>query len=155
ELPPGVLVTGKIVEQGSGQPVAGAAVRYAAQRLNPFANGIPLLGVDQPIDIADAQGHFAIAIPAGRGTLTVKSATGEHVLEQLDPDVAPNPYGRRLYVNAHAELDLAADARQHWLDLALTAGVTVKGQVVLGDGSEPKQVVWVHRGLSGPYSDEF
>jgi beta-lactamase regulating signal transducer with metallopeptidase domain/protocatechuate 3,4-dioxygenase beta subunit len=155
ELPPGVLVTGKIVEQGSGQPIAGATVRYAAQRLNPFAKGIPLLGVDQPIDITDAQGHFAIAIPAGRGTLTVKSATGEHVLEQLDPDVAPNPYGRRLYVNAHAELDLAADARQHWLDLALTRGVTVKGQVVRSDGSEPKSVVWVHRGLSGPYSDEF
>ncbi len=156
ELPRGVRVHGTIAEEASGKPVAKATVRYTAHRNNPHAKDVPLLGVDQPTELTDEQGRFSIAVPAGAGHLTAKSATGEYVLKELDERqiFEGRPGGQRLYVNADAALDLPADAGEYAVDFKIRRGVTVLGEMVRADGRRPERLVMLHRGMT-LISDDF
>ncbi len=157
ELPRGVLVHGTALEEPGGRPVANATVRYSANWKNPHAKNIPLEGIYQPTELSDEQGHFTIAVPAGKGHLTVKSSTGEHVLKELDERQIGEgrPGGARWYVNADAAIDLTDDAREHTVDFKLQRGVTVKGELVRTDGRTPERVIMIHRGTTGNFDDEF
>jgi protocatechuate 3,4-dioxygenase beta subunit len=157
ELPRGVLVRGTVVEEPSGQPVAKATVRYTASSRNVGARGIPLYGLFQPTELSDELGHFTIAVPAGPGHLTVKSATGEYVLKELDArQIAEGrPGWRRLYVNADAAIEPADDAREQPIQFKIHRGASVAGELVRSDGRPPQRTIMLHRGLMLPYSDEF
>ena len=113
ELQRGVLIGGEVVEEPGGRPVANASVRYRIMRDNPHAKGVSLEGMKEPTELTDKQGRFTMAVPAGMGHLTVKSADGEHVLKELDEYVISqgHPGGKRLYVNDDTPLDLPDDAR--------------------------------------------
>ena len=63
-LPRGVLVKGKVVEQGSDAPIAGASVQYlagAANRTEKTIAGWPT------VHVTDEQGQFEIGVPSGSG----------------------------------------------------------------------------------------
>ncbi len=66
-LPRGVLIRGKVTEQGSGRPVAGAVVMYIAQRSANDARP----GRGTPTETS-ADGSFAIGVPARPGHLIVR-----------------------------------------------------------------------------------
>ncbi len=62
EMPRGVLVEGRITEQRSGDPVAGAGVRYEPRRDNEFANDDLISGWSATV-VTDNDGLYAIAVP--------------------------------------------------------------------------------------------
>jgi beta-lactamase regulating signal transducer with metallopeptidase domain/protocatechuate 3,4-dioxygenase beta subunit len=157
ELPRGVMVSGTITEQPGGKPVAKATVRYTALQNNPHAKDIPLEGIYQPTELSDVKGHYTIAVPAGAGHLTVKSSTGEHVLEELDGNLISEgrPGGQRLYVNAHAPLDLPDNAREQTQDFALQRGEAIHGEIMSVDDGIPKRLVVIHRAVLTSFSDGF
>ena len=157
ELPRGVLVRGTVVEEPGGRPVANATVRYTARSRNVRARGIPLDGPFQPTELSDALGQFTMAVPAGPGHLTVKSATGEYVLKELDArQIAEGrPGWNRLYVNADAAIEPTDDAREQTIQLKIYRGASVAGELVRSDGRPPQRTIMVHRGLMLPFSDEF
>ena len=129
---------------------------YTAPRNNPHANGVPLDGMFQPTELSDEQGRFSIAVPAGAGHLTVKSATGEYVVKELDERKIREgrPGGERLYVNADTALDLPGDLREYAVDFKIRRGVTVHGEMVRSDGGRPERLVMMHRGMT-LFSDDF
>src|SRR5262249_39175339 len=85
-LPRGVLVRGKVTDEGTGKPVEGAQVRYLAQLDNPslaaedkgpylFANG-------RDMAATGADGTFGVACRLGAGYLLVEGPDADYVLRE-------------------------------------------------------------------------
>jgi RNA polymerase sigma factor (sigma-70 family) len=135
-LPRGVLVRGKITEEGTDEPVAGAQVRYWAQQNNPslkaeetgpynFVNG-------RDMTTTAADGTFRIACQPGPGYLMIEGPSADYVLRE-------NGGQRRLFIGkhggqpwqAHGFVDLDAKAGGDPIDVSVTLrkGVTIHGEV--------------------------
>jgi beta-lactamase regulating signal transducer with metallopeptidase domain/uncharacterized GH25 family protein len=157
ELPRGVLVRGTIVEAGNEHPVSGAYVRYAPRANNPNIKDMSWDRLPQPTVVTDEQGQFNIAVPAGRGTLTVQAASGEYVLEELSERTISvgRSGGKRIYVHGHADLNLAKDASEAAVRVALHRGVTVQGEAVGVDDRPTEKLLLLYRGINVPDSEEL
>jgi RNA polymerase sigma factor (sigma-70 family) len=138
-LPRGVVVSGKVVEAGSGKPVAGAGVCYFAPSkpaAQPdFFAGHPAAGLVHPV-YTKRDGSFALAALPGSGMLLVKAARPDYVpvetsLRELTGGTAG---GQRVYAHAVQPLDVKAGAARQAVTLTLRRGVTVKGRLVGPDG---------------------
>ena len=62
ELPRGVTVCGRVIEQSSGRPVPGVGIGYIMRTDNPLAKTIATRGVDSPDAVTDDQGAFALGV---------------------------------------------------------------------------------------------
>src|SRR5205814_419846 len=69
-VPRGVLLRGKVVEAGSGRPVAGAGVQLWPRADNPFMRPEVLAGYRQTV-LSGTDGTFRMAVPPGPGHLLV------------------------------------------------------------------------------------
>jgi protocatechuate 3,4-dioxygenase beta subunit len=140
-LPRGVLVRGRVEEQGSGRPLAGAAVdyewadRYEAKAPRPAADVSVRSAVTGP------DGTFAFAVPAGSGHVVVKAAEPDYLHTEIALG-ALRGYGkggRPAFPDALAPLRLAPGAEPQDVTLRLRRGVTVRGRVVGPDGTPVRQ----------------
>jgi hypothetical protein len=137
----GSLVRGKVTEEGTGKPVAGAQVRYVAQQDNPnlnaagagpynFANGRDMVATG-------ADGTFRIAGLPGRGYLLIEGPDADYVLRE-------NGGQRQLFQgkrggapwrsHGFVALDLQPDAEPPEAAVTLRRGVTLEGAVAGPDG---------------------
>jgi RNA polymerase sigma factor (sigma-70 family) len=139
-LPRGVLVRGTVMEQGTGKPVAGAAVMYEARYDdNPFYRNdvqTPLrtLGL---LGVSGADGKFELAVLPGPGHLFIRGPDAAYVLaekptHELFGESIIHNY--RHYADAFVSLQLKPQAGPHEVSISLRRAVMVKGRVVGPDG---------------------
>ncbi len=101
-LPRGVPVRGKVVEEGTGRPVAGARVGYVS---NPDRD--PQTGAWNTRTATAADGSFLLGVMPGPGYLTVLGPGEDYVYRELGQRMARAgaPGGRRMYAHAFHPLD--------------------------------------------------
>ncbi|MEX0679502.1 MAG: hypothetical protein WD063_20680 [Pirellulales bacterium] len=156
ELSRGVLVHGKIVEEVSGQPIAGASVRYEPRVLNQRDTDDLVTGW-QATSVSDDGGNYAIAVPPGPGYITVLCPGGRYVVQPTTNSFLREgkPGGRRVYLHAYKTFDLEPDAKEQIFDLKVTRGSTVDTHVVGPDGKIPERLLMIYQGLQAPWSESF
>src|SRR5262249_24562647 len=129
-LPRGVLIRGQVVEAGTGRPVAGALATFAPRGDRGITLGGPVTAR------STADGSFQVGGKPGPGLLLVKGPGDDYVLEAVGSRMINEgqPGGSRLYVNAHAALDLKPGVDTEGVRITLRRGVTVAGLAVGPDG---------------------
>ena len=156
ELPRGVLLQGTITAVPDSRPIAGAAVQYEPGQKNRFAKE-HLVNGWQATAASDAKGHYAIAVPPGAGSIRVMCPGGDCVVEQLSESqlFEGKPGGRRVYVHAHAMLDLPEDAREQTLNLQVQRGVRFEARIEGIDGRTPDTTLVAYQGMAAPWDHLF
>jgi len=133
KLKRGVILRGKLVEEPSGKPVAGASISYyQTHRNNPLY--IPSYNRDT---VSGPDGTFMLAVPHGPGHLLVQGPTADYLHVTTSHGELGTGWGPNLhmYPDALAHLDLPRDETTHPVELRLRRGVTVQGRVIGPDGS--------------------
>jgi RNA polymerase sigma factor (sigma-70 family) len=151
----GVLVRGKVTEEETGKPVAGAQVRYWTQQNNPslsleemgpynFVNG-----KDSATTAAD--GTFRIACRPGPGYLIIEGPDADYILRE-------NGGYNRLYTGkrggqpwlSHGFVAVDAQSGAEPIDVMVTVrkGVTIQGEVT-GPQEKPVEDLNVFCRLEG------
>ncbi len=132
-LPRGVVVRGKVTEEGTGRPVAGAVVRIAPYRSPQQIAGGSCVAAATRLD-----GTYRVAAPPGPGYLVVQGSD-EYVLREFGGDgdgalIESGPGHRRFYAHAYRAVDLKPDGPDQEIDIALRRGTTIRCRVVGPDG---------------------
>jgi RNA polymerase sigma factor (sigma-70 family) len=126
----GVIIRGKVTEQASGKPVAGAVIRDTIGLwINPTVS-------------TRADGTFQIAVRPGRGHLLVKGPGNDYIPMELTFDELEGrkPTGGRFYPDAVVSFDLKP-GQDKQVAVQLRRGVTVSGRLVGPDGKPPREAV--------------
>jgi RNA polymerase sigma factor (sigma-70 family) len=131
KLPRGVLIRGKVTEQGTGRPLAASSIQYV-----PDGADASVLSGWQAIVPSEDDGSFRIAVAPGKGHLLIFGPTGQFVLDE--------PGSKRLNgegqgwsrTQAHAIIpyEVKAGDPPHEVAVALRPSVTIKGRVEGPDG---------------------
>ena len=137
-LPRGVLIRGKVTEQGSGQPVPGATVGFfpRGEQQNLQTGGI--------LVNTASDGSFQLGGKPSPGYLFIKSLSDDYVLEELGYNLVEKgqPGGFESHSHAHMLLDLKPGVDPKQIQVTLRRGVTVNGHVVGPDG-QPIREAWI------------
>jgi RNA polymerase sigma factor (sigma-70 family) len=139
-LPRGVVLHGKVTEKDSGQPVAGATVRYLShqeEQNNPSKSSSTVLETAP-------DGSFQIGALPRPGWLSVMGPSDDYVLEPIGSRMVDEgqPGGDRYYSHANIRLDLKPGIATKEVNVVLRRGATVKGRVVGPDG-QPVLSPWM------------
>jgi hypothetical protein len=129
-LPRGVSLHGRVTEEGSGQPISGAAIVFMPQS-RPGADSRSGLGITE----SAPDGSFAFAVGPTPGYLAVQAPSEDYQLQGITNRqfFDGQPGGRRLYSHAFIPCD-PKPARNLNVTVALRRGNTVKGRVIGPDG---------------------
>ncbi len=129
-LPRGVLIHGKVTEEGSGKPVAGATVNFWKRGPRVYQDGGSLT-----VETA-ADGSFQLGVKPSPGYLLIKGPSDDYVLQAIGSQMLlqGQPGGRRLYAHAHRQLDLKPGVDSQEVNLVIRPGATIAGQVIGPDG---------------------
>jgi RNA polymerase sigma factor (sigma-70 family) len=137
-LPRGVLIHGKVIEEGSGKPVPRATIRYmsyADQQDTPRSGSTVL-------DTA-ADGSFQIGAVPNPGYLSVMGPSDDYVLQDVgDRGIGAGFRGRPNYSHANIFLDLKPGGGDTHVDVVLRRGATVTGRIIGPDG-QPVRETWM------------
>jgi RNA polymerase sigma factor (sigma-70 family) len=139
-LPRGEVVRGRVVEAGSGRPVAGAAVEYVQGPPDPAL--VPGSGTDWTVlpQAWDAStgpdGSFELTVFRGAGHLLVSGPTPDylHVETSTNELHRELPGGLPLFPDGLVRLQVPPGGRADPETVTLRRGVTVRGRVVGHDG---------------------
>jgi RNA polymerase sigma factor (sigma-70 family) len=139
-LPRGALIRGKVVEEGSGKPVAGARISFSTFRTTDV-NGINPLYENVA---SGSDGLFQIGVVPSPGHLTVLGPNDDYVLREISEQMVSQgkPGGRRFYVHAFLACDPKPAGESLDVNVVLRPGMTVNGRVVGTDG-QPIQDAWI------------
>lgn len=150
-LPRGVVVKGRVIEAGTGRPVAGAVVFHQAhERNNPyFIKGGPnWFNGDEQTAITAADGSYTLAAMPGPGYVLVRAPTTEYLHDEISSVdlrgmwIWPN---ERNYPDALKKLNPKPTDGPIELDLTVRRGATVRGHVVDSGGQPAGEVVLFSR----------
>ena len=96
----GVMLRGKVVEEGSGRPVDGAALGYA---IRDGASGVPACRARTGPD-----GRYQFAVLPKAGTLAVMGPSDDYVFQEMGERMLHEgqPGGQRQYAHAFVSCDL-------------------------------------------------
>jgi RNA polymerase sigma factor (sigma-70 family) len=136
-LPRGVLVQGKVTEEGSGRPVSGALVEFTTRR-GPMGQDLSMLVH------TDSDGSFRIGAEPKPGHVFIRAPDDDYVFRAIGSRLVMDgqPGGGRLYSHAFAALDLKPGMNSQEVNLILRRGATVEGRVVGPDG-QPVRDAWI------------
>jgi RNA polymerase sigma factor (sigma-70 family) len=131
KLPRGVLIQGKVIEQGIGRPVEGATVQYLAAR-----NPDHVLDGWQGVVVSEDDGSFQIVVSPGQGHLFVYGPTSDYILETIGDRVVHQgqPGGSRYYAHDIIPYEVKAGDRPHEMTAVLRPGKTIKGRLIGPEG---------------------
>jgi hypothetical protein len=130
-LPRGVLIRGKVIEAGTGRPLAGASVQFYA---NPRRDDI-IAGAHTIVASHD-DGSFRIAVPPGKGHLLIYGPTSDYILDEIGwlELQYGRPGGWRTYAHAIIAYDVKPEETPHDIVAELRPGRTIRGRVLDPDG---------------------
>ncbi len=141
-LPRGVVIRGKITEDGTGKPIVGAVVLftpYSSARANKQERHNPTSSATDP------DGAFQVVAPAGPGYLVVQGPSDDYVLREFGAkggEFYAEPGNRRFYAHAYTFLDLKPESVSQDVNLTLRPGTTITGRV-LGPDGQPVRDAWI------------
>jgi len=129
ELRRGVLVRGRVIEAGSGEPVAGARVQYIDRGGDHFAAAIEPARLNTAVSGPD--GRFELPVPPEPAHVLILGPTRDYVpVETSVTEIAGGkPGGKRLYADAVVALGPGPEGSERTLDVRLRRGVTLRGKV--------------------------
>ena len=138
-LPRGVLIRGKVTEEGSHHPVAGASVVFMAHRtLNES-------GRDGGRTKTLADGSFELAGAPRPGHLAIQSPSADYVLQKIGSreffEGQPGSV-QMLYSHAFIACDPKPGGTSPEVNVTLRRGVTVTGRIVAPD-DQPVPDTWI------------
>ena len=139
-MPRGVAVQGRVTEEGSGTPIAGALLLFVP-RAGPRGNDGS--SASSPGYTA-GDGSFQLGAVPGPGTLFVAGPSDDFVLQALDKPIFDNgrAAGLSTYSHANMALDLKPGVDRNEVHVTLRPGVTVTGRV-LGPDDRPVRDAWI------------
>ncbi len=141
KLPRGVLIQGKVLEEGSDAPIAVASVQYAVESANNPNKSDNIVTEWQDIHLTDKEGRFKIVVLPGPGRLLVHGPGEEFVLQEIGSRElnSGKPGGQRNYAHAIERIDPAANATPPEIVIRLKRGATVRGELVDRQGNAVDQ----------------
>ncbi len=124
----GVAIRGKVVEEGSGRPVEGAALGYA---IRDGSRGVPACRAWSGPD-----GRYQFAVLPKPGTLAVVGASEDFVFQEIGDRTLRDggPGGRRHYAHAFVSCDIKPGTESHEVNVVVRRGAIVKARVTAPDG---------------------
>ncbi len=137
-LPRGVAVHGKVTEEGSARPVAGASVLFM-----PHARAAGEANSHNESETA-ADGSFELAAPPGAGHLAVLAPTEDYVLREIGNRefLTGSPGGRRIYSHSFVACDPQQGGTGLSVNIALRRGMTILGRLI-GPDEKPLKDGWI------------
>ena len=139
-MPRGVAVQGRVTEEGSGTPIAGALLHFVP-RAGPRGNDGSSASTP---GYTAGDGSFQLGAVPGPGTLFVAGPSDDFVLQALDKPIFDNgrAAGLSTYSHANMALDLKPGVDRNEVHVTLRPGVTVTGRV-LGPDDRPVRDAWI------------
>ena len=125
----GVAIEGRVTEEGSAKPVAGAVARFTPYESDHSRDDRR----SGTASVTKPDGTFQLAAVPSRGYLVVQGPSDDYVLRELGASGGlsyAEPGSQRHYADAYTFLDLKAASGSRKVDLAVRRGVTIKGRVV-------------------------
>ena len=125
----GVLIHGKVVEEGTGRALTGASVQYIP--MGRRDNGVMASGSDTTVASTN-DGSYQITVRPGKGHLFVFGPTSDSILEAIGSHAIHNgqPGGVRHFAHDIIPYDVNAGDQPHEINAVLRPGKTIKGRVV-------------------------
>jgi hypothetical protein len=148
-LPRGVPIHGKVTEEGSKAPIAGAWVIFVPHSA-PGANANSGSGQAE----TKADGSFELAVGPGAGYLAVQGPSEDYVLREIGNRefFEGLPGGRALYSHSFIACAPKSGGAGLEVQVALRRGKTVSGRIV-GPDDQPVLDTWIiGRAALGPSS---
>jgi RNA polymerase sigma factor (sigma-70 family) len=140
KLPRGVVVHGKVIEQGSGRPLAGASLQWMAAR-----TGAGVIDGWQAVIATKEDGSYQIAVAPGKGYLFVYGPTSDFVLESIGGRVIyeGKPGGERYYAHAIVPYEVKPGDSTNEVNCELRQGKLVKGHLIgpAGQAIEKAEII--------------
>jgi RNA polymerase sigma factor (sigma-70 family) len=140
KLPRGALVRAKVIEAGTGRPVARASVQYFPQEVfNPNFREDVRTGW-RAVERSGPDGTFRVPVLPGPGHLLILGPGGEYVHQEIGSNLLfrGEPGGKRYYADAIVKLDPPKGAATKDVTVKLRRGVTVTGRLLGPDGQPLK-----------------
>ena len=136
-LPRGVLVHGKVTEEGTGKPVAGAQVVFAKHG-RPGGQGL------SKSVRTNSDGSFRLGAEPEAGHLFVRGPDDDYVFQIIGSRVVQEgqPGGSKMYAHSFTALDLKPGTGSQEVNPVLRRGATVAGRLVGPDGL-PVRDAWI------------
>jgi RNA polymerase sigma factor (sigma-70 family) len=146
-LPRGVHVRGKVLEEVSGKPIAGARISYLS---NPDKD--PRTGAANGRAASGDDGTFQLGVVPGPGYLTVLGPGEDYVLREIGQRMTRTgqPGGRRLYAHAFHRLELEPGDESRDVTIALRPSASVPIRVLEPDGRPARDAVVISRVILQP-----
>jgi RNA polymerase sigma factor (sigma-70 family) len=142
-LPRGVLIRGKVTEQGTGRPVAGASVQFfpAKQSRHDISGRGAVVA-------AKDNGSFQLAVPPGKGYLMVVGPTLDYILREIGGGQLSGgnrPGGQRFYAHDIVAYEVKAGEGPRELNATLVPAKALRGRVVGPTGETVQDAVILSR----------
>ena len=144
QLPRVTLVNGRVIEKGTGLPVANATITFESSGKNAPKDSITGWQATQK---TDGDGKFTYAVPAGHGTLVVRKIDSHYVLKTMESRMMTRgkPGGTRFYANAFHTMEVEKDTDSLDVEIEVLPGKTVRGVIVDGDGKSIEEAIMLTR----------
>jgi hypothetical protein len=129
KLTHGALLQGNVIDEATGRPVAGAALRSLPKKRSVETEAM-----------SEHDGSFRLAVPPGEGYLFVLGPTLDFVPKQISSAKLHELYGAEMRHYAHAivEYDVKRGEAPHAVSIYLRPSKTVRGRLV-GPGGQTAQ----------------
>lgn len=142
------VVTGRVIDQATKKPVAGASVVYQPDLKNPNDDGTH--DFRNPT-ATDAEGRFAITVLPGPGALSVESPDANTIRIRVEKA----RHGRTAYPHGHAKIDVPKEGAIAPVEIALKQGATLEAKAVGPDGQAVKGLVAFCLGMDAVLIDTW
>ncbi len=142
------VVTGRVIDQATKQPVAGAAVVYQPEPKN--TNNVGKHDFRNPT-VTDGEGRFSITALPGPGSLSVESPDGRTMRIRA----GKLRYGRTAFPHGHVKIDVPKEGALPPVEIALKQGVTLVAKAVGPDGQAVKGLVAFGVGMNAALVDTW
>jgi RNA polymerase sigma factor (sigma-70 family) len=127
----GVLIEGKVTEQGSGRPLEDAAVQYIPAKYRD-----DVISGYSAVVATKSDGSYQIAVSPGKGYLFIYGATPDYILKSVGSQTLHygKPGGKRYYAHELIAYEAKAGEAPYRQPVQLRRGKTVKGRLIGPDG---------------------
>ncbi len=144
-LEKGRLVSGRVIDQGSKQPIHGAAVVYQPAPKNSNNDGSHDM---RNTVLTDKDGRFAITTLPGGGVLAVEAPDESYIRSPLKKYAY-----RTVYPHGQLAIDVPKDGTPPPVEIGLRKGVALEAKIVGPDGQTVKDVTAMYPGIDAKLID--